>query len=176
MSSSKRKLVFTALLVSLALATNYVLISIPNVKLMDFVTFLAGKTLGVAWGAATATLIWLVYGTINPYGFSPSILPILIIAELSYCIVGSVVNGRFSSLSSKEKFFIYGTIGLLSTLVYDIITNAAVGVLFYGSILYGLITMNFPFPMGIMHELSNAVMFPSLSLALEPYIKLYLER
>jgi hypothetical protein len=79
-------------------------------------------------------------------------------------------------LSKKEKFFIYGTIGLLSTLVYDIITNAAVGALFYGSILYGLITMNFPFPMGIMHEFSNAVMFPSLGLALEPYIKLYLER
>lgn len=171
MTNGKKKLVFVALLVSLALATNYVLISVPNVKLMDFVTFLAGKTLGFAWGAVTATLIWLVYGTINPYGFSASILPILVVSEMSYCVAGSLVNDRFSKLPNKEKFFIYGIIGLLSTLVYDIATNAAVGILFYGSIVLGLITMNFPLPMGLMHELSNAVIFPLLSLALEPHLK-----
>ncbi|MGB9759133.1 MAG: hypothetical protein ACP5KW_03785 [Thermoproteota archaeon] len=171
MASDKKKLVFVALLVSLALATNYVLISVPNVKLMDFVTFLAGKTLGFAWGAATATLIWLVYGTINPYGFSASILPVLIVSEMSYCVAGSLVGNRFSGRSNKEKFFIYGIVGLLSTLIYDIATNAAVGILFYGSIITGLITMNFPLPMGLIHELSNAIMFPSLSLALEPYVK-----
>lgn len=171
MTSDKRKLVFAALLVSLALATNYVLISVPNVKLMDFVTFLSGKTLGFAWGAVTATLIWLVYGTVNPYGFSASILPVLIVSEMSYCAAGSLMDNRFSGLSSKEKFFIYGIVGLLSTLIYDIVTNAVVGILFYGSIVTGLITMNFPFPMGLVHELSNAIMFPSLSLALEPYVK-----
>ncbi|MEM3414161.1 MAG: hypothetical protein QW575_01170 [Thermoproteota archaeon] len=171
MTRRRKKLVFTALLVALALATNYVLISVPNVKLMDFITFLAGKTLGFAFGAMTATLIWLVYGTINPYGFSASILPILIVSEMSYSAAGSLINGRFSKLSNKEKFFIYGIVGLLSTLTYDVVTNAAVGILFYGSVIVGLITMNFPFPMGLVHEISNAVIFPSLSLALEPYLK-----
>jgi hypothetical protein len=171
MANDKKKLVFVALLVSLALATNYVLISVPNIKLMDFVTFLAGKTLGFTWGAVTATLIWLVYGTINPYGFSASILPVLIVSEMSYSAAGNLIDNRLSGRSSKEKFFIYGIAGLLSTLIYDIATNATVGILFYGSIITGLITMNFPFPMGLVHELSNAIMFPSLSLALEPYVK-----
>lgn len=173
--SKMRKLVLVALLVALALSTNYLLISIPNIKLMDFVTFFAGKNLGLTWGLITAILIWLVYGTINPYGFSSIVLPVVTFAQFSYCIAGSLIDSKVENKSKKEKFLIYGIIGLISTLVYDLITNSIVGILFYGSLLLGLLTMNFPIPMGILHEFSNAIIFPTFSIALEPFMKKSLE-
>ena len=42
---------------------------------------------------------------------------------------------------------------------YDLITNAATGWVFYGSPWLGLVTMNFPIPLGIIHEVSNALFF-----------------
>jgi hypothetical protein len=55
---------------------------------------------------------------------------------------------------------------LFSTLAYDLITNAVSGLLSYNSVWMGLLTMNFPIPLGIMHEASNLVLFAVLTPAL----------
>lgn len=64
---------------------------------------------------------------------------------------------RTSSL--LQRSLVFGATGLLLTLGYDVFTNAATGILIYGSALTGLLTMNFPLPLGIIHEASNFVFF-----------------
>src|SRR2546422_8311419 len=56
--------VFTAL----SLATNYAMIDIPNVKLMDSFVFIAAFLFGLEVGLGSAVSIWAVYGFASPYG------------------------------------------------------------------------------------------------------------
>jgi hypothetical protein len=62
-----------------------------------------------------------------------------------------------------ERYLIFGVAGLFATLAYDIITNAASGLLAYNSIWLGLITMNIPIPLGIIHAASNFVLFATIT-------------
>jgi len=146
------------------MATNYLLLPLPNIKLMDAFVFAAAFTLGWTYGAVSATIVWLVYGTLNPLGSNPYTLAMVIGGEMLYVAGGALLArestralNRTSSL--LERTLLFGAIGVLLTLGYDIFTNATTGILVYGSILTGLLTMNFPLPLGIIHEASNFVFF-----------------
>jgi len=109
-------------------------------------------------------MVWLVYGTLNPLGSNPYTLAMVIGGEMLYVAGGALLAhgstralARTSSLIQRSLAF--GATGLLLTVGYDIFTNAATGVLVYGSVLTGLLTMNFPLPLGIIHETSNFVFF-----------------
>jgi hypothetical protein len=149
-----RKLAQSSLLVALALSTNYLLISVPNVKLMDSIVFVSSYQMGLAWGVLAALLIWLVYGTINPLG--ANLLTLLVVAsgELLY-----VFAARIARSFTVANPLLLGLLGGVSTFVYDLYTNALTGTLFLGSLWLGIMTMNFPLPMGIIHEVSNIVFF-----------------
>lgn len=149
-----RKLAHASLLVALALSTNYLLISIPNVKLMDSVVFVTSYCMGLTWGVLVAALIWLVYGTINPLGANLLTLLLVTTGELFY-----VLAARAACALGKANALLFGLLGGLSTLMYDLYTNALTGALFLGSAWLGVMTMNFPLPMGIIHEVSNVVFF-----------------
>jgi hypothetical protein len=93
---------------------------------------------------------------------------VVIGAEMLYALVGSRL--RQTSLghphkdySSVERYLIFGVAGLFATLAYDIITNAVSGLLAYNSIWIGLLTMNIPLPLGIIHAASNFVLFSTIS-------------
>jgi len=161
-----RRLALIALLTALGVSTNYALIFLPNVKLMDAVVFVAGFAMGPGAGALTAALVWLVYGVINPYGFSLPILLTTITGETVYGVVGGLLGRRMSrrgkpgaGLAASERSILLGVTGLLCTLVYDVFTNAVSGLIAYNSIWLGLATMNFPLPLGLMHEASNLFFF-----------------
>jgi hypothetical protein len=150
-----------AVLTALAISSNYVLIGLPNVKLMDAIVFAASMAMGLKFGASLSILIWIVYGTINPYGFNP-IFIVVMLSEMIYVLFSRIAL-RLRAGSAEAKFYdslMLGSIGLFSTLIYDLATNAFTGLLFYGSVLTGLLTMNFPIPMGVIHEASNALLFP----------------
>ena len=150
-----------AVLSAVNIATNYVLLPLSNVKLMDAIVFLTGFILGLKSGVAVATTTWLIYGILNPLGFSLPTLIIVTLSEYIYAITGSFL--KKTRLNNKVKPFerslSFGVVGLLTTLSYDLITNAAVGWLFYRSATLGLITMNFPIPLGLIHEISNTLLF-----------------
>jgi len=159
-----RRIALLALFSAVPLATNYLLLPLPNVKLMDAFVFSAAFTLGWTYGALSAIIIWLVYGTLNPLGSNPYTLAMVIGGEMLYVVGGALLArgstravGRASSLLRRS--LVFGTTGLLLTLGYDLFTNAATGIVFYGSVLTGLLTMNFPLPLGIIHEASNFVFF-----------------
>ena len=151
------KLAQSSLLIALALSTSYILISIPNVKLIDSLVFLASTCLGTSWGVLVASLIWLIYGTINPLGLNPFMLFAVLTGELVFVGAGKMAN-RFSNFNP----IMLGLLGGASTLAYDLYTNVLVGILIYGSIWAGIMTMNFPYPMGLIHQVSNVIMFATV--------------
>jgi uncharacterized membrane protein len=81
--------VFTAL----SLATNYAMIDIPNIKLMDAFVFIAAFLFGLEVGIGTAISIWAVYGFINPYGQDDATLLLFLMAgECLYAIAGALLS------------------------------------------------------------------------------------
>jgi len=165
--SNTRRTALIATLAALCIGTNYAMLPLPNVNLMDAIVFTTSLFFGVIPGAAVATISWLVYGTLNPFGLSLPVLITVIISESIYVIAGRLVR-KTSSRSPKSNFkglernIIYGTAGLFATLAYDLITNAIVGLVVYKSVWIGLLTMNVPIPLGIIHEASNFFFFATV--------------
>lgn len=162
-------MVLASLLVAVSLGTNYALSGVPNVKLMDLCVFLAGKHLGLLYGALVGTFSWAFYGILNPYGASLLTTVVAIVGQISYAMAGwAVGNLSFSSGSAGERSPAWhAAAGFFSTLLYDLFTNSAFGIFFYGSAVVGLLAMNFPLPMGVIHEASNFILFPLVAVPIE---------
>jgi uncharacterized membrane protein len=145
-----------AVMTAACIVSNYLLIGVFNVKLMDLIVFSSGFLFGPTVGASVGILTWLVYGTLNPYGFS---LPVLIstsLMESLYGIVGGFLGTRANmgvGLTSNLK---YGILGFLLTFVYDLVTNIVSGLSAGIPLSVALIT---GIPFAIAHEGSNAVFF-----------------
>ena len=167
--ANTRSIVLASLLVAVSLGTNYLLLGIPNVKLMDVCTFLAGKHLGLLWGVVVGASTWIIWGTLNPYGISLLTTAIVIAGQSFYAVAGwGLGSFSFNGGTTDEKHPTWHAVaGLLSTLAYDLFTNALVGIIFYGSMALGLLTMNFPLPMGLAHEVSNFILFPLIAVPIE---------
>ena len=158
-----------SILIALCIATNYALLYVPNVKLMDMLVFVSGFVFGVWTGVAVGAFSWLVYGTINPLGFSLPTLISTMIGETIYGVTGALLGYTWLRTESSEwkaslsiKNLGFGLVGLVTTLLYDLFTNAVTGIIFYNSVWLGLLTMNFPLPLGIIHEASNFLLFASI--------------
>src|SRR2546425_12271009 len=68
--SSRRavKVSLIAVFTAISLGTNFAMIDIPNVKLMDSFVFIAAFLFGLEVGLGSAVSIWGVYGFASPYG------------------------------------------------------------------------------------------------------------
>ena len=156
------------------LATSYLLAGLPNVKIMDALYFVAAYEFGLSIGIPIVVLTRVVYASANPWGPASSLLiAFLVLGDMSYVVAGHVVR-RFSSVDKKPEFFqrtiLLGLVGLFSAFLFDLITNFATGLLivspgknlidyFTKAWLFGLITMNFPLPLGIIHEVTDFIFF-----------------
>jgi uncharacterized membrane protein len=166
--SQVEKVVRVGLISALCVVTNYAMLPLSNIKLMDTVVFVSGFLFGPSLGISVAVMPWLIYGTLNPYGIPPFPTFIsVILGEMIYALAGYLVSLRPDTFYGRTWLSIqnigFGVVGMVSTLLYDIFTNAVTGWLFYGSILVGLLTMNFPLPLGIIHEVSNFLFFALLA-------------
>jgi len=76
--------------------------------------------------------------------------------------MGKTQYGRKAGSNvNMNRSLVFGSAGLFCTLVYDLLTNAVSGLLAYNSVWIGWATMNFPIPLGIIHEASNFLFFAS---------------
>ena len=154
-------IVMTALIVGL----NYLMLPLVNVKLMDLLVFVTGYSMGGLVGVLVGSLVWLIYGTLNPYGFSLPILVATCVGESLYGFVGGLcaVSGlevpRRISVGD-ERFWTsnikLGVVGFLLTFLYDLFTNVVSGLAAGIPITVALI-MGIPFM--IAHQASNLVFF-----------------
>jgi uncharacterized membrane protein len=158
MRAAKVALIIT--FIALSIATNYVLVVLPNLVVMDFIVFLGGFCFGPVIGALIGILSWALYGIINPYGFVPSVWVATMLSESIYGIIGGLLGRSLYSINLEEQrlksSILFGSFGLIITLGYDIITNIVYALTFNVSILVSFLTL---VPFAILHEISNAAIF-----------------
>ena len=152
------KIAIIAVLSALSIGTNYALVSIYNVKLMDLIVFVGGFLFGPFTGAFVGILSWSVYGVLNPYGFVPQIWLATMFSEAIYGVAGGLVHKANVSFSSKSFGYMVfaGNLGFLLTLIYDLLTNIAYAHVLGQDILVAII-IGAPFT--LTHEISNALLF-----------------
>ncbi|UCE29002.1 MAG: hypothetical protein JSV85_07030 [Candidatus Bathyarchaeota archaeon] len=155
-----QKISLIAILVSLSVATNYALIGVPHVKIMDFIVFIGGFCLGPLAGASIGIFTWAVYGTMNPYGFIPQIWLATMFSEAIYGLAGGLLGTKLVVGSFDDQRFrlgvFLGTTGFILTLIYDLITTAVFALAIEKPI---IAAVAFGAPLTVSHELSNAVIF-----------------
>ena len=147
-----------AVMTAACIASNYLLIGVVNVKFMDLIVFVSGFAFGPTVGASVGVMTWLVYGTLNPYGFSLPILIATSFGESLYGIAGGLLGTRGAEaigrgVTAGLKFAITG---FLLTFVYDLITNIVSGLSVGIPLNIALMT---GIPFAIAHEFSNAAFF-----------------
>ena len=156
-----------------ALASNYAMTGLPNIKVMDALIFIAAFLFGWSVGIGIAVSTWAVYGFVNPYGQAGFPLIIfLIVGECFYAVGGAAL--RRTSIAKQllaEKrtssdlgiIFIFGVAGLALTFAYDVLTNFATYMFLanslYQAFLIGMITGA---PFALTHELSNLIFFATV--------------
>ena len=162
------RIAVVAVFAALALATNYALIGIPNVKIMDALVFLAAFLFGLKVGLAVGASTWAVYGFINPQGSADLILlSFLVTGECFYALAGAglrkttIARDLLENKGFQKGFsLVFGTVGLLATLAYDVLTNFASWLFLttslYDALIIGLVTGA---PFALVHEISNLVLF-----------------
>ena len=150
-----RKIALLALLSAAAIASNYLLIGVANIKFMDLIVFTSGFIMGPLMGAVTGCMVWLVYGTINPFGFSLPILVATMLGEALYGVVGGIY-GRNSQVDGVGVNMWTAFIGFITTFVYDVFTNIVSAYTVGIPISVGLVT---GIPFMLAHVLSNTVFF-----------------
>jgi uncharacterized membrane protein len=148
------------MMVALSVATNYAMAGLANVTIMDFIVFVGGLLFGPLVGALTGMFSWLIYGAINPYGFVPQIWIATMCSETVYGLMGGFVGRKLVSALHEGQLFqlslFLGVIGFISTLIYDLATNA-VFALVYGIPILAAVVSGTPF--ALLHELSNVAIF-----------------
>jgi len=161
---NSRKIAVIASLAALSVGTNYAMVSFSNVKLMDFIVFIAGFSFVPVVGALTGIFSWSVYGPLNPMGFSLPVWLATMFCEALYGVIGGLVRCRMGSesLQNVKKYRMnlglsFAALAVFMTLLYDIITNAVFGVLAYNNVMYAIIIGFVPF--GLLHVMSNFAFF-----------------
>lgn len=174
LSSPILKPTMIAVFTAEALASNYAMIGLPNIKIMDALIFIAAFLFGWTVGIGIAVSTWAVYGFANPYGQAGfPLIVFLVIGECFYAIGGA---GLRRTTLAKELLaerrlssdfgiiFVFGVLGLVLTFAYDALTNFATYMFlassFYQAFLIGMITGA---PFALTHELSNLVFFAAVS-------------
>ena len=158
---STRQISVIAVMTAVCVSTNYLLIGVINVKFMDLIVFVCGYAFGSLVGGSVGVLTWLVYGTINPYGFSLPIQVTTCLGEGLYGIVGDLFS-RVEADAEEERCHLgfvqpkFAIVGFLLTFVYDIFTNIVSGIVI-GIPLVVALASGIPF--AFAHEFSNTVLF-----------------
>jgi len=155
-----RKISVIIILTALSIATNYALIGIPQIKLMDFIVFIGGFCFGPLTGVAIGVSSWLIYGVLNPYGFVPQIWLATMLSEALYGLIGGFLGRKLNPMkfngSRYRLIILFGSVGFIATLLYDLVTNVV-----YASVfdvpLFLAIAIGAPFT--ILHQLGNALIF-----------------
>jgi len=165
------KVALIAVFTALSLGTNYAMIDIPNVKLMDALVFIAAFLFGLQVGLGSAVSTWAIYGFLNPYGQAD--LTTFFFVTLGECLY-AVCGGLLSRASAARDFIneglryrrfslLFGLIGFQATFAYDLLTNFGTWLFrtssLYQAFIIGMIT---GVPFAILHEASNLVFFATV--------------
>lgn len=158
-----RKAAAVSTLVATAIGTNYAMMPLYNVKLMDLIVFIGGFCFGPAVGALIGVFSWAVYGALNPIGFMLPVWLSTMSSEMIYGLAGGFL-GRSPNLRDLDNAgsrvsvcFFFGALGVFLTFLYDAATNIVFGCINGWDVIFALIVGFVPF--GLVHVVSNAFFF-----------------
>jgi energy-coupling factor transport system substrate-specific component len=159
MNLTIKKISLVAAFIALGVTLGYAFITIPNVEMVTATIFIAGYMLGVKEGMMIGLLTEFIYSLFNPYGAAaPPLLAAQVIAMGFTGFLGGFYGNR-GLQSSKQRYLLFGLAGLLSTLVFAILTTLSF-ISFTGlslkkilaSLIYGL-------GFYVTHMISNTIIF-----------------
>ncbi|MHA2378328.1 MAG: hypothetical protein ACXADO_01770 [Candidatus Thorarchaeota archaeon] len=167
---ASRRVSIIAIMTALALVGNYTLVMIPSVELGSSILFVTAYTFGWTIGAPCALIMSVVFGFVNPWGFT--ILEILVTQIIAwlYIVAAGAVMGSGSPLKRTKvpRSWQLAVAGLFLTLFFDLLTNfgyaLAFGLPYWVTILTGL-------PFMVVHVVSNTVIFGAVVPRLDTTIK-----
>ena len=154
-----KKISIIVMMTAACVGSNYAMLGIINVKFMDVIVFITGLAFGSGTGMAVGFLSWTIYGLINPYGF---VLPILIATatmESAYGLVGGLLGREGGKMIHSHPIVAgiqYAIVGLILTIVYDLVTNIVFAVSFGIDLRVALIEGA---PFTLVHMISNVSIF-----------------
>src|SRR5208283_5571849 len=91
--AGSRKVAAISMFTALAVATDYAMLPLANIKLMDSIVFVSALAFGLEVGVSVGALTWLVYGEINPLGPDGGLLLLVLVgSETIYAFLGSLVR------------------------------------------------------------------------------------
>jgi len=160
-----RDISLITIVTALCVGGSYALIGLPNIKVMDLVVFVIGFVYGAPIGVATGVLSWVVYGTINPFGFNLPVWLSTMAGEAIFGVAGGIL-GRINYKTREKGFNAFkfslemGLWGLTLTIAYDLFTNVIFAFAFKVPLVAAIVTGWFIPPwFGILHEASNLFLF-----------------
>ena len=143
---------------------------------MDTFDFLATYAFGFSIGFPTIILTRLIYASVNPFGSDSAVLILFLVVGDCFYGLAAMIARRFNlvkAISGKgERSILLGVLGLFGALGFDLLTNFQAGLIavtgpsiqsyLVRAFIYGVITMNFPVPFGLIHELSDFFFFATV--------------
>lgn len=157
-----QKIAVIATFTALAVATDYAMLPLTNVKLMDSIVFVSALAYGLDVGACVGAFTWLVYGTINPLGPDSGILLLLLISsETIYALFGSLTRRTLGlqDMSVPVRSLLWGSLGLIGAFLYDLITVIGPTMVAGAPLTVALASMVPAIPFMLAHEMSDFVFF-----------------
>jgi len=138
------RIALISMFTSLSVVLAYTLASLPNIELFTLSIFLGGFIMGKKEGLFIGTLSAIIFVFFNPYGVSP--LPLLTYQVAHYTLVGlagalthDFLKGRDFFQPEKDLYtfplmLLFGFIGALLTISYDLITSFIDTLYIYGTL------------------------------------------
>lgn len=156
-----RKLAVVAVFAALAVASDFALVDLPNVKLVDPIVFSVAFVFGLEMGVYVGVLSELVWGVVSPYGFGGYIIPFLVAGELLYAIAGWAAARLWKdqALLSAQNLYL-GAVLALCAFFWDLETQAGTALIaFWPSLTFQKLaaTEVFGIPFMVAHEVADLV-------------------
>lgn len=137
------------------------------VELISAATVLSGILTGPWWGAWIGGLSRLIFSVANPYGPPhPWVLAAQVVGGAGLGALGGALRGALAG-SGKKAVVAWLLVGLVGTVAYDLLTNAAQGVAF-GAVLATLALGALP---ALQHVSSNAILFVIIGRLSGPWLE-----
>lgn len=176
--SRTRRIAVISLFTALAIVTDYAMLPLSNIKLMDSIVFVSSLAFGLEVGVSVGALTWLVYGSVNPLGAAPAfLLVLLIISETVYAFLGSAARRLLGSEedSIPVRSLLWGALGMIGAFLYDINTIVTPALIAGEPTSAAFASLLPAAPFMVAHEASDAIFFatvaPVLYLAIRRVIK-----
>ena len=172
--SRSRWVAVTAIMSSLALVGNYVLVAIPNVELGSGVLFVTAYLFGLQMGGWCVLVVSIIFAFFNPWGpFIPTIWLAQIVGWTFMVLTGHLLSRLYQDVAwTKIRYFEIAIIGAIVTLFFDLITTFGYalwfGIPYFIAVIAGLLFIG-------IHVISNAIIFPAIVPTLDKTLKKQLD-